>query len=102
MCTAKGPFAANVCRCRAGGNRDQKSEHMAVEYPDKTILQRMAEIPPVYDKERAGRTSDDLKQAANAAADADEAAALSFLLIYAMFILIALQSMRANKTKEVR
>lgn len=80
MCTAKGPFAANVCRCRAGGNRDQKSEHMAVEYPDKTILQRMAEIPPVYDKERAGRTSDDLKQAANAAADADEAAALSFLL----------------------
>lgn len=29
-------------------------------------------------------------------------AALSFLLIYAMFILIALQSMKANKTKEVR
>ena len=29
-------------------------------------------------------------------------AALSFLLIYAMFILIALQSMRANKVKEVR
>jgi spermidine/putrescine transport system permease protein len=29
-------------------------------------------------------------------------AALSFLLIYAMFILIALQSMRSNKVKEVR
>jgi spermidine/putrescine transport system permease protein len=29
-------------------------------------------------------------------------AALSFLLIYAMFILIALQSMRSNKVKEAR
>lgn len=56
------------------------SQGMTVEHSDKTILQRMAELPPVFDKDRAGRASDDLKHAAKVASDANDSAALSFLI----------------------